>query len=324
MQIRRALTVVLVLVLIGAGSCGSDSPEESGSTSTSSPANGSPSTTVAATTTSPATTSATASSQATTTPSPSSVSPSSTQEPVPASVYWAWTVPTITFGTPERLGAGTRDVAEGDVAAALEAMLAGPDDVETEIGMGTEIPAGTSLLAFSVDAGTAVVDLSGEFETPSGTLSETMRLAQVVFTLTQDDEVDRVRFRIDGVDVDAIGSHGFDVSGGVDRDDFADVRPFILLEVPGPGTTVDAAGFVIAGEANTFEASVQWAVTDGDGLIVAEGFTTATAGNGEWGRFQVPVELPAGTTGPGAVIVFDISAVDGSQIDVVEYPVEIS
>ncbi len=58
-----------------------------------------------------------------------------------------------------------------------------------------------------------------------------------------------------------------------------------------------------------------------DGLIIGEGFTTATDGNGTWGTFEIRGILDAETAGPGSVIVFDTSAVDGSQINVVEYPI---
>ena len=181
-------------------------------------------------------------------------------------------------------------------------------------------PDGTALLDLNVGDGIAVVDLSAEFEQGSGSLAETIRVAQVVFTLTQFDTVDAVSFRIEGEDRDALASHGIDVSSPVDRDDFQNVRAFVLPERPYPGAAFQS-GDVIAGESNTFEANVQWVVTDGDGLIIGEGFTTATAGNGTWGRFEVAAVLDAETAGPGSLIVFDTSAEDGSQINIVEFPI---
>ena len=62
---------------------------------------------------------------------------------------------------------------------------------------------------------------------------------------------------------------------------------------------------------------------EGEALIVAEGFTTATAGNGTWGSFEETVSFEAETAGVGAVIVWEESAEDGSQINVVEYPVDV-
>jgi hypothetical protein len=141
-----------------------------------------------------------------------------------------------------------------------------------------------------------------------------------VFTLTQLDDVDAVSFRIDGAPVTELGSHGFDVSSPVDRADFANVRAFILLEHPYPGAVLPN-GFRLIGESNTFEATVEYAITDRDGLVIADGFTTATGGNGTWGRFDVSVRLDPAVSGRGSVIVFESSAEDGSQVNVVEYPV---
>jgi len=236
-------------------------------------------------------------------------------------VYWSWSIPTVPAGSPERLGAGTRSVNAADAAQeAVLALLEGPNTTETEIGMSSNVPADTELLGLSISGGTATVDLSNDFEESGGTLGETFRLAQVVFTLTQFDAVDVVLFRIDGADVTEVGSHGFDVSSGVDRSDFTDIRAAILVEAPSPGSKI-TDGTVLRGESNTFEATVEWVVADGAGLIVASGFTTASAGSGTWGRFATPLDLPSGLNGSGALIVFETSAKDGSQINVVEYPI---
>jgi spore germination protein GerM len=274
-------------------------------------------------TTAPAATTTTEAGSTTSTSEPDTT-PVATDEV--ANVYWAWTVDTTSAQTPEQLGAGGRSSGSGaamDPADAVAALLEGPNELETEIGMITEIPDGTELLAVEVGDGVAVVDLSSDFEESNGTLGETLAIAQVVFTLTQFDTVDAVSFRIDGSDVDALGSHGTDVSVPLTRDDFdTSVRPLILLESPTPGAVVGDE-VVIRGEANTFEANVVYAVTDGDGLIVAEGFTTATAGNGTWGTFEETVTVEPETAGVGAVIVWEESAEDGSQINVVEYPVDV-
>ncbi len=245
-----------------------------------------------------------------------------TGDEVVANVYWAWSIPSAPGDSPERIGAGGRPVSTASPAHdAMEALLAGPDAIETEIGMTTEIPADTELLDIAIDDGTATVDLSGAFEESGGTLGETMRAAQVVFTLTQFDSVDGVLFRIDGTDVEALGSHGLDATAPLTRDDFESVRPAILVESPTPGAEVGDE-IQITGESNTFEANVVYSLTDGDGLIVAEGSTTATAGNGTWGEFDVTVAYDPETTGTGAVIVFEESAEDGSQINLVEYPLQ--
>jgi len=309
-MLRWSLLVVAVLAMFLTGCGDDDASDEPAVTGTTAPVDSTSTTTEAAATT-------TSTSEPGTTPVPAgNVS----------NVYWSWTVDTTSAQTPEQLGAGGRSYGSEvamEPADAVEALLEGPNELETEIGMTTLIPPETELLDLEVSDGVAVVDLSGAYEDMNGTLGETVAIAQVVFTLTQFDTVDGVSFRIDGEDRDNIGPHGTGVEVPLTRDDFAQsVRPLILLETPTPGAEIGDE-VVISGEANTFEANVLYAITDGDGLIVAEGFTTATAGNGTWGSFEETVTFEAETAGVGAVIVWEESAEDGSQINVVEYPVDV-
>ncbi len=273
--LRWSLLALAVFALVLTG-CGDDDTDETAIT-------GATPTTASTSATEPDTTATTdPGAAATTTSEPGATAVPSDEE---VKVYWAWTVDTTTATTPEQLGAGGRATAgETPAEDAMAALLEGPDELETEIGMTSEIPEGTAVLDLVIEDGVAIIDLSSDFNATSGTLGETLAIAQIVFGLTQFDTVDAVSFRIDGEDVDAIGSHGSDVSEPLTRDDFnQSVRPLILLESPTPGTAVTDE-VVIRGEANTFEANVVYTVTDGDGLIVAEGFTTATEGNGTWAR----------------------------------------
>lgn len=281
---RRSLAVLLVSVLVLAmGACGDDSSEDASTTTTA-----------------------------------AGTSSSSVDEPegdtVDVRVY---------FARDEAVATAGRTVEGPEVGrGALQALLAGPDGIETEIDMGSEIPEGTELLDLDIADGVATVDLSGEFESGGGSLSMQVRVAQVVFTLTQFDTVEEVRFRIDGEAVEAIGGEGVMVDG-VDRSAFTNVTPAVLVESPVPGQAVTSP-LEISGMANTFEATVNYTVTDGDGLIVDEGFTTATAGMGTFGTFAVTSSFEVPTPGVGAVIGFEISARDGSQANVYEVPVDIS
>lgn len=227
-------------------------------------------------------------------------------------VYFAWH---------EKVGTAGRAVAAPAVArGAIEALLAGPDNFESGIDMGTEIPASTELLGLNVADGAATVDLSGQFESGGGSLSMELRVAQVVFTLTQFDTVDTVTVRLDGDAVDAIGGEGIPATD-LTRDDFANVTPFILVESPVPGETVTSP-LEVSGIANTFEANVQYSITDPDGLILVDGFTTASAGNGVWGDFSFTEEFAPERAGLGAVIAFQEDAETGAQRDVYEVPVQ--
>ena len=229
----------------------------------------------------------------------------------------------VYFALNEAVATAGRTVAAPAVGkGAVEALLAGPEGIEVEMGMTTAIPEGTELLGLDIADGVATVDLSEEYEGGGGSLSMQLRVAQVVFTLTQFDNVDTVEFRIDGAPVESIGGEGVMVDG-VDRSSFTNVTPAVLIESPVPGEVVSSP-LEITGMANTFEATVNYTVTDGDGLIVTEGFTTATAGMGTFGTFSATATFRVPTPGVGSVIGFEISPQDGSQANVYEVPVDIS
>jgi len=203
--------------------------------------------------------------------------------------------------------------------AALQALFAGPDDDEVAIGMGSEIPDGTRMNSVVLDEGTAIADLSAAFETGGGSLSMQLRVAQVVFTLTQFDTVDEVDIRLDGEAVDGIGGEGVPADD-LTRADFADVTPFILVESPVPGGLVSSP-VEVSGIANTFEANVRYELRDGAGAVVDDGFTTATAGNGTWGDFTLDATYPAAAAGPATLVVFEDDAETGAPRNEYEVPV---
>lgn len=227
----------------------------------------------------------------------------------------------VYFARDEKVATAGRTITTPAVGRrSIEALLEGPDGFEADIGMSSAIPAGTELLDIDVDDGLATVDLSGDFATGGGSLSMELRVAQVVFTLTQFDTVDTVTIMLDGQEAtEGIGGEGIPATG-VDRGDFENVTPFVLVESPVPGEAVTSP-VTISGIANTFEANVAYDVTDPEGLIVAEGSTQATAGNGVWGDFEVTVEYQTERTGLGAVIAFQDDMESGGQRDVYEVPV---
>ena len=54
---------------------------------------------------------------------------------------------------------------------------------------------------------------------------------------------------------------------------------------------------------------------------MAEGFTTATAGNGEWGDFSATVELGNDRADEGKLVAFQQDAQTGAPRDVYEVPI---
>jgi hypothetical protein len=75
---------------------------------------------------------------------------------------------------------------------------------------------------------------------------------------------------------------------------------------------------------NTFEATVYYEVLAADGTKLIDGFVMATSGTGTWGTFDAELKaLPAGTTGPVTLRVFDRSAENGDPTSVAEVRVQV-
>jgi hypothetical protein len=90
----------------------------------------------------------------------------------------------------------------GSLPEALLFALLQQDPATTE----TAVPLGTRLNDLAVDGTVATVDLSGDFEQAAPPRSQALRIAQVVYTLTDDSTgITGVRFEIDGVPQEAIG-----------------------------------------------------------------------------------------------------------------------
>lgn len=108
--------------------------------------------------------------------------------------------------------------------ALVEALLEGP---VRESPLDTAIPLNTRLLSIQVDQGVAIVNLSGEFE--SGATGEplALRLAQIVYTLTQKETaVLNVLFSIEGQPIGVLTGNGVVVEDRpVTRRDYARFEP---------------------------------------------------------------------------------------------------
>ncbi|HJV30029.1 MAG TPA: GerMN domain-containing protein [Gaiellaceae bacterium] len=224
------------------------------------------------------------------------------------------------FVRAELVGVSTREVERTTVvaAAALRELLAGPSAEERAGGLGTAIPEGTQLRSVVISGRTATVDLSRAFEAGGGSTSMTLRVAQVVHTLTQFPTVARVAFRLDGEAVESIGGEGVVVSPAVDRGDFESQAPAILVESVGPGDVISSP-VRLTGTANTFEATLNLRLVGADGEVLHDDFATATSGSGMRGTFDETIEFDG--EGPATLVAYERSGEDGSEINVVEIPV---
>jgi len=94
----------------------------------------------------------------------------------------------------------------------------------------------------------------------------------------------------------------------------------ITIESPAPGAEVSIP-FEVTGRAEVFEANVEWALEDADGVEVASGFTTADeAFTLAPYAFTVADEVPAGDY---VLVVFETSPEDGERSVVTSMPLRI-
>jgi hypothetical protein len=211
-----------------------------------------------------------------------------------------------------------------EVFSAMGQLLAGVGEGASSMpALSSAIPVGTSITGVAIEEATGIVSvyLSGEFGSGGGTLSMMGRLGQVVYTLTAIDGVNGVRFYVDDQLTTVFGGEGIIIPDPATRADFEGLLPAILIESPTYGDVATGNPLVARGTANVFEATVSLALTDGEGLIIWEGLTTATCGTGCRGDWEVSIPYEVDAPQMGSLMVWEASARDGSQTNVREHPV---
>lgn len=299
---RVLRTLVITSLLVAGAACGGD--DDTASTDpTTEPTSSVPVTTEPATTepatTEPATTEP-ATTEPTTTPpatEPATTLPATTTEP--PTTEPALVDVRVYFLSGERLVIDHRDVAGPAVmGGALTALLEGPTG-----DLLTTIPEGTELRGVNLVDGTATVDLTSEFGTGGGSLSMTARVAQVVFTATQFDNVDQVVFWIDGAPIEYLGGEGLIMSAPWTRADVSrDLTGSVLVDSPHPGDTVTSP-FTVTGEADVFEGDFPIEIRRGDTVLATIAPVTGGAW-GNWADFTTTVTVDA-DPGPIELVAFD-------------------
>jgi len=243
---------------------------------------------------------------------------------VPTAVYFLMEATGESWGGGPFLVPVARRVDEPDpLTGTVQALIEGPtpDEASSIPAVSTAVPPGTELLGVTIDEGIATVDLSSEFAAGGGSFAEIARLDQLVYTVTRLDGVGGLRLKIDGELIELFGGHGIDVSDPLARTDIDLTLPAILIESPVYGDFGSSNPLVVSGTANVFEATVSLALTDNDGLILWEGFTTATCGTGCRGEWEASIPYDIDEPQMGSLIAWEASARDGSQTNVREHPV---
>jgi hypothetical protein len=91
---------------------------------------------------------------------------------------------------------------------------------------------------------------------------------------------------------------------------------------PAPDTEVKDR-IIVRGLARVYEGTVLYEFEDGH-YILDEGFTTATEGAPGWGEFEIIIELDDVANYSGRVILFEESAKDGSRLNELKIPVNVT
>jgi hypothetical protein len=191
-------------------------------------------------------------------------------------------------------------------AETMKALVGGPTAAESGDGLGTAIPRETRFRGLNIAGGVARVDLSDDFESGGGSLSLSLRLAQVTCTLDQFGSVTGIRFLLDGRLVNVFSGNGIILDQPVSCADYAEHvagDPAAEATFPGiwPFTSQAEMDDYIAGGDRTFTTPVETArqfairyVGMGDPVIL--GGPTVAAGG------LVEVNVGFGTGEGGAPI----------------------
>jgi hypothetical protein len=208
----------------------------------------------------------------------------------------------VYFLRDERVWPVARDVEATDDAAraALEELEAGPTgDEEDELGAESALEEGSlDLDSLTVDGSIAKLSSSGDLSAEAE--------AQVVYTLTHDPSITTVE--LDG----AILTRGM----------YEQETPSVLVESPLPFGEVSSP-LRAKGTANTFEATFSFEILDSSGEVIASDFATATSGSGTRGTFRFDQPFVVDEDQEGTLVVFELSAEDGSRVHEVEVPLEL-
>jgi hypothetical protein len=210
----------------------------------------------------------------------------------------------------------------GVARAAISSVLAGPSAAEAAAAVRSQIPESTALLGVRISTGgIATVDLSSSFVSSASPSMMPLRIAQVVYTVTQFPSVKGVRFAINGQGVTVLG--GVPVQSPQTRSMGSGYLPAITVQSPSIGEQVSSP-VTISGTADVFEATVSVRVLDAAGHEIARTFTTATCGTGCRGAYSDSIEYSVPLTQHGVIEVFESSAQNGQPIKVQRIPVTLT
>ncbi len=169
----------------------------------------------------------------------------------------------------------------------------------------------------------ATVDFSEEVLNANLGSSAALGIVSIVNTLTEFPTIQRVQFTVNGELENAIDwwGHVGLYNQPFERDLSSVYRPAIWVNTPVPDQRINSP-VTIRGNALIFEAMVSFRLRDKNGTILAQGNTMAEAGAPERGDFEATLQFTAASPGEGQLEVFEVSAKDGNDVNMVVIPVK--
>jgi hypothetical protein len=151
------------------------------------------------------------------------VTPTTVNSPIPAGA--AVPEPIYLVGPSQHVIAVSRDVQfPASLGEIMETLLAGPTAVESKFGLQSFLTGSKTDVSVTVVAGIATVDFTTNPVQVVGPY-ETLAIAQVVYTATQQSGVTGVLFQIAGKPIGVPTSSGVQVPGPVDRSSYIPQAP---------------------------------------------------------------------------------------------------
>jgi spore germination protein GerM len=199
----------------------------------------------------------------------------------------------------------SREVAGGDLDAVVAALFAGPTEADRG-ALGTqltsEIPAESEVVSLSRSGSEVEIEVSEPFVSSGGALGMRLRLAQLVYTLTSLQDVERVLLLVEGQPVRVVGE-GLEIENPLTREQYASVSPDVLIESPLPGDEI-ASPMIVSGTTVTPGTEFILRLTDTKGTVVTERLVTS---DGETGLFGIEVEYDQAEAGQGTLYALSLS-----------------
>lgn len=311
----KRLVTLLAAFLLFIAACGDGSDDSTVAPTTSAAPTSQPATSVPATTVAP-TTSVTPTTATSVTIGPTT--PPTITSPPNGDSYVAVFFPVDGLIAPVARPLGPGEAPE---VVAVAALLDGPtaDEIAGTPSM-SGVADGAELLGISIEGDTVTVDISGEFNAPTGTSGELMRLSTLTYTLTDLPAVDQVILLIDGERLQYFGGHGWDITPSLTRTTFMENQgAFGSIAILDPAWWLPVATPVtVSGYARGFEGKVMFGLYDYDGLEIATGEAAVTPTRWDLGLYEITIPFSVDFAQLGSLMVWDGSEGAGTQANLVE------